>query len=242
MIQTHIPEEDDEHSEIIIITDFSEESEDIAVNINQDEEDLEEILTYEDYNEVDVLDDLVIKSELTEESNDITYKVFEHLDSENDLNRQEKKDKLENDSRKQFNKAYFSSRKREFSSKGKPNKRNMRKVQLDRHYICEECGEDCSNDKYAFNLHKMKHKKSKCKICGIIIRTDNMGKHLDCHTSGPRVCDLCGVTCKNTESLRGHIFYMHRKAADEYKCDQCSKSYRMKYKLEEHKIKEHIGE
>ncbi|XP_044749419.1 zinc finger protein 8-like [Coccinella septempunctata] len=235
LVQLHMNQQNINKPEIIVLTDYSD-SEDNGVEINQDEG-LEEILTY---SEVDGLDDLVIKTELTEESNDMTYDVFDDLNTENDVNILEDV-KVKDRSGKQYDMTLFNARKEMFPNEKRSRKQDIRKIITDKHYICDECGQDFSNDKYAFNLHKLKHKKSTCKICGIVIRSDNMSKHLDCHTSGPRVCDLCGVTCKNLESLRGHIFYMHRKSADEYKCDQCPRSYRMKYKLEEHKNKEHIG-
>lgn len=128
-----------------------------------------------------------------------------------------------------------------FKSKGKKRPRTKRDSGPTKNYKCPVCDIEFEGNRYAYNLHMCKHKKSECKLCGIWIRSDNMAKHLECHTSGPRICDLCGTTCKNVESLRGHIFYMHRKSADEYKCDQCEKSFRMKYKLDLHKKKEHIG-
>ncbi|XP_045480069.1 zinc finger protein draculin-like [Harmonia axyridis] len=239
-----LEEENRNHPEIILVTDYSEESEDMPCEISHDG--LEEILTYEDCSEVNGLDDFVIKTELSEDSNDMTFEVLDHLDTENEVNIVELDNKsedelLRNQSCRKFKKTTLDSIKTILSSDIKKRKRTTRKVQRVDQYICEECGENFSCDKYAFNLHKMKHKKSQCKICGIVIRSDNMSKHLDNHTSGPRVCDLCGVTCKNIESLRGHIFYMHKKSKDEYKCDQCSRTYRQKYKLEQHKNKEHIG-
>lgn len=68
-------------------------------------------------------------------------------------------------------------------------------------FTCETCNLTFA-DKSSYNLHSMKHKKTKCHVCGRLIRTDNFKKHLMLHTAGPSVCSLCGATCKNIESLR----------------------------------------
>lgn len=107
-------------------------------------------------------------------------------------------------------------------------------------FTCETCSLSFS-DKASFNLHSLKHKKTKCHICSRLIRSDNIRKHVMLHTAGPSVCSLCGVTCKNIESLRGHIFYQHKHAAQQYVCEECGKGFRIKYKFLLHKKKAHMG-
>lgn len=106
--------------------------------------------------------------------------------------------------------------------------------------VCETC-----NLKFTFkselNLHKNKHRKTKCEICNAVIRTDNFRKHLMLHNAAPMNCKLCGATCKNIESLRGHIYYQHKMKADTYVCEECGKKFRTKYKFSLHKRKEHTG-
>ncbi|CAG9861735.1 unnamed protein product [Phyllotreta striolata] len=107
-------------------------------------------------------------------------------------------------------------------------------------FTCETCNETFT-EKSAYSLHCMKHKKTECHVCGRIIRSDNFKKHLMLHTAGPSVCSLCGATCKNIESLRGHIFYQHKNAAEQYVCELCGKGFRIKYKFILHKKKEHLN-
>ncbi|XP_074037588.1 uncharacterized protein [Leptinotarsa decemlineata] len=96
-------------------------------------------------------------------------------------------------------------------------------------------------DKPSYNLHNAKHKKTKCHICSRMIRSDNIKKHIMLHTAGPSVCQMCGATCKNIESLRGHIFYQHKSSAEQYVCEECGQGFRIKYKFLLHKKKAHMG-
>lgn len=106
--------------------------------------------------------------------------------------------------------------------------------------VCEICNLKFTY-KSEFNLHKNKHKKSKCQICNAVIRTDNFRKHLMLHNAAPMNCKICGTTCKNIESLRGHIYYQHKMQPDTYVCEECGKKFRTKYKFSLHKKKEHTG-
>ncbi|XP_050506763.1 zinc finger protein 432-like isoform X1 [Diabrotica virgifera virgifera] len=107
-------------------------------------------------------------------------------------------------------------------------------------FTCETCNLTFS-DKQKFNLHSLKHKKSQCHICSRIVRSGNLKKHIRLHTAGPSVCSTCGVTFKNFESLRGHIFHYHKHTAHQYICEECGKSFRIKYSFLLHKRKAHIG-
>lgn len=83
---------------------------------------------------------------------------------------------------------------------------------------------------------------SVCKICGRQVLSSNYRRHLEVHKSSPKVCELCGAVAKNTESLRGHIFYMHKSTAEQYKCKICDKFFRYKYKFKLHQRKAHGGD
>lgn len=107
-------------------------------------------------------------------------------------------------------------------------------------FVCEICNLEFAY-RSEFTLHKNKHKKSQCEICNALIRTDNFRKHLMLHSAEPMNCKLCGTTCKNIESLRGHIYYQHKMKADTYVCEECGKKFRTKYKFSLHKKKEHTG-
>lgn len=113
-------------------------------------------------------------------------------------------------------------------------------VSANKNLKCEICN-ITFKDRASYTTHCGKHKKTTCEICSISIRSDNFKKHLLLHTSGPTSCDICGATCKNIESLRGHIFYQHKSSANEYVCEECGKHFRIKYKFELHKKKEHTG-
>ncbi|CAG9836695.1 unnamed protein product [Diabrotica balteata] len=107
-------------------------------------------------------------------------------------------------------------------------------------FTCETCNLNFS-DRRTFTRHNRKHEKGKCDICGRLIRSDNMRKHVRMHTAGPSKCSLCGATCKNFESLRGHIFHYHKHNAEQYVCEECGKGFRMKYTFFLHKKKAHMG-
>ncbi|XP_050506773.1 histone-lysine N-methyltransferase PRDM9-like [Diabrotica virgifera virgifera] len=107
-------------------------------------------------------------------------------------------------------------------------------------FTCEKCNLNFS-DRRTFTMHNRKHEKRKCDICSRLIRTDNMKKHVLMHTAGPSVCSLCGVTCKNFESLRCHNFHYHKHNAQQYVCEECGKGFRMKYRFLLHKKKAHMG-
>ncbi|XP_050506762.1 zinc finger protein 567-like isoform X2 [Diabrotica virgifera virgifera] len=105
---------------------------------------------------------------------------------------------------------------------------------------CKICNLTFS-DKPAYYLHNLKHIKGKCHICGRVMRRDNLKKHIMMHTAGPSVCSTCGATCKNIESLRGHIFNYHKHTAQQYVCEECGRSFRRKHIFLLHKKKVHGG-
>ena len=109
-------------------------------------------------------------------------------------------------------------------------------------FECTEC-----NIKFNFKRYYLQHMKkhnivSVCKICGRQVLTCNYRRHLEVHKSSPKVCELCGAVAKNAESLRGHMFYMHKSTAEQYKCKHCGKFYRYKYKFQLHIRKAHGGD
>ncbi|XP_050506745.1 zinc finger protein 32-like isoform X15 [Diabrotica virgifera virgifera] len=107
-------------------------------------------------------------------------------------------------------------------------------------FTCKTCNLSFSDTK-SFNLHKRIHGKSQCHICGRYIRKDNMGKHVRTHTAGPEVCTICGLTCKNFDCLRCHIFHYHKHTAQQYICEECGKTFRRRCNFLLHKKKEHTG-
>ncbi|KAH1019824.1 hypothetical protein HUJ04_009586 [Dendroctonus ponderosae] len=78
-----------------------------------------------------------------------------------------------------------------------------------------------------------------CGICGHSFRY-NLSKHVNNHAAHPAVCHLCGITAKNPESLRGHMYYTH--SQKRLKCDYCGRIFKKLYAYKMHIKKEHTGE
>lgn len=76
-----------------------------------------------------------------------------------------------------------------------------------------------------------------CNICGVVVRTDNLKKHILTHSSDSVSCKICGKTLKNAESLRGHLL-IHRGLT--YTCEICGKVSRVKGEHSRH-MKTHTG-
>ncbi|CAH1983901.1 unnamed protein product [Acanthoscelides obtectus] len=104
---------------------------------------------------------------------------------------------------------------------------------------CELCN-DSFSDRYAYYLHSLRHQKVKCDICSKVTRKDNFKKHMLLHSDiEPAVCNLCGATFKNPESLRGHTRYIHNNR--NVICEECGKKFKTKYYLDLHRNKVHTG-
>lgn len=108
-------------------------------------------------------------------------------------------------------------------------------------FECTECNVRFNFQKYYLQHMKKHNIVSVCKICGIQVLTCNYRRHLEVHKSSPKVCEICGAVAKNAESLRGHMFYMHKSSAEQYQCQHCGKFYRYKYKYQLHVRKAHGG-
>nr|XP_023012136.1 zinc finger protein 675-like [Leptinotarsa decemlineata] len=88
--------------------------------------------------------------------------------------------------------------------------------------------------------HIKSHQKKKCDICNVYITPSNFSNHYKAHSEGPVVCHLCGITYKNSVSLRSHIHYTHSKRT--FICQFCQKTYKKSYDLLLHIRREHLGE
>lgn len=106
---------------------------------------------------------------------------------------------------------------------------------------CEQCKVVCES-KRLLSAHMMKHKFTVCPICSSSIRSDNFKRHYEMHSAGAEICEICGKTAKNKESLRGHMFHQHRENAPTYKCDHCGRLFNHRYKYTMHIKKTHTGE
>ncbi|XP_076272053.1 zinc finger protein 639-like isoform X1 [Rhynchophorus ferrugineus] len=106
-------------------------------------------------------------------------------------------------------------------------------------YQCSECGKQFL-DRQKYMSHFNNHRKEECPICKQTVSRFNYTKHVRLHSEGPENCRLCGVTCKNSESLRGHMYYTH--STKEYTCSTCDKCFKSNFYRKMHIKLHHTGE
>lgn len=103
---------------------------------------------------------------------------------------------------------------------------------------CSEC-----NITFTTSTELWKHKRKNhvkpgvCNICGVIVRADNLKKHVRIHFQDTVSCKVCNKKYKNAESLRSHLL-IHKGL--EFKCDICGKVSAVKSEHHRH-IKSHDG-
>ncbi|CAH1983895.1 unnamed protein product [Acanthoscelides obtectus] len=105
---------------------------------------------------------------------------------------------------------------------------------------CKICRISFSNTD-SFYRHSLKHKKAQCSICNLVLMKTNMKKHMLRHKDTPAICHLCGLTYKNVESLRTHIYYQHLEV-NAFICEECGRKFKKQSALNVHKNKVHTGE
>ncbi|XP_056648433.1 gastrula zinc finger protein XlCGF26.1-like [Diorhabda sublineata] len=74
-----------------------------------------------------------------------------------------------------------------------------------------------------------------CNICGMIVRADNLKKHVQRHSEEPANCNICLKVLKNSESLRGHLL-IHKDTL--YGCQECNRTFKLKSEYNRH-LKKH---
>lgn len=116
----------------------------------------------------------------------------------------------------------------------------LKKLKFPKDLRCEHCDVKFEDGK-TFRAHLSKHNLITCPVCDAVVRSDNFKRHSELHNAKREVCEICGKTAKNKESLRGHMFYQHRENAEVYKCEQCNRVFRYKCKYKLHILKTHIG-
>lgn len=95
-------------------------------------------------------------------------------------------------------------------------------------------------NKVKYNNHMSRHRNKICPICDKQIRSAYLKKHMALHDASPAMCEVCGITCKNSVSLRMHFFYYHKAGLSV--CEDCGKSFKTKTKLLYHQRKDHTKE
>lgn len=103
---------------------------------------------------------------------------------------------------------------------------------------CNECSLTFTSRIKLYNHRRSVHMPpGVCNICGIVMRTDNLKRHVQMHSEGPATCKVCGKEFKNPESLRGHTL-IHKGIV--YTCEICGKTSRVKSEHHRH-VKTHTG-
>ncbi|CAH0561290.1 unnamed protein product [Brassicogethes aeneus] len=108
-------------------------------------------------------------------------------------------------------------------------------------YTCPVCNKTFNEqEKKRFEVHVKVHQRKECPVCHAMITVSNLKKHVSAHSATPSVCHLCGATCKNYDSLRGHLYYTH--STNSFPCEHCGKIFKKSYAKRLHVKKEHTGE
>ena len=109
--------------------------------------------------------------------------------------------------------------------------------------ICPDCGREFVSSYYMKAHYGSRHKKMKCKICGIFTYgTDDNQKHHNAVHKPNLVCELCGKNFKTKSTLRCHVINVHTPEHQRpYKCDLCPKGFLNSRYLLTHVERDHKG-
>ncbi|KAJ8926399.1 hypothetical protein NQ314_021185 [Rhamnusium bicolor] len=102
---------------------------------------------------------------------------------------------------------------------------------------CDECNLTFTSRLKLYNHRRNVHiAPGVCNICGLVVRADNLKRHVQMHSEGPVACKICDKVFKNPESLRGHLL-IHKGLL--FTCEICGKTSRVKSEHHRH-MKTHI--
>ncbi|CAH0559971.1 unnamed protein product [Brassicogethes aeneus] len=102
-------------------------------------------------------------------------------------------------------------------------------------FDCNECQKTFTS-KHKYQTHIREHtSKGACNICGMVLRSDNLKRHIRLHSEEPIECNICSKILKNSESLRIHK-RIH--LGIKFKCDICGKCFKVKTEHSRH-VKTH---
>ena len=109
--------------------------------------------------------------------------------------------------------------------------------------VCPDCGREFINSYYMKAHYGSRHKKMKCKICGIYTYgTDDNQKHHNAFHKPKLVCELCGKNFKTKSTLRCHVINVHTPENQRpYKCKFCPKGFLNNRYLMTHVERDHKG-
>lgn len=104
---------------------------------------------------------------------------------------------------------------------------------------CSVCDKTFSSRFKLYNHKRTEHMKpGVCNVCGMIVRSDNLKRHVQLHLETPIECKHCSKVFKNSESLRGHML-IHRGII--FTCEICEKNFKVKAEYKRH-LKTHTGQ
>ena len=109
--------------------------------------------------------------------------------------------------------------------------------------ICPNCGREFISSYYMKAHFGSRHKRMKCKICGVFTYgTDDNQKHHNAFHKPNLVCELCGKNFKTKSTLRCHVINVHTPEDQRpYKCDLCPKGFLNSRYLLTHVERDHKG-
>ncbi|XP_023013261.1 uncharacterized protein [Leptinotarsa decemlineata] len=101
---------------------------------------------------------------------------------------------------------------------------------------CEECHLTFASYTDMYNHKRNVHlAPGICNICGVVVRADNLKKHVQSHSEDPIKCKICDKVLKNSGSLRGHLL-IHK--GQTYTCESCGRCFKVKSEYHRH-LKKH---
>ncbi|XP_066252871.1 zinc finger protein 675-like [Euwallacea similis] len=102
----------------------------------------------------------------------------------------------------------------------------LRALAMKQIYKCGECEQLFNSKLKLYNHRRSEHvSPGVCNVCGVVVRADNLSKHIKLHSETPIKCKECGKVFKNSESLRSHKF-LHM--GNCYTCEFCGKCFKLR--------------